>query len=87
MGHELRNPLAAIMTCSEVLHSLDLQAPMPGAACRPSRRSRRRSSVCSTICPMSPGSLGASSPRLAGIDRHLVKPVAVPEIEAAIAGP
>ncbi|NBC48909.1 MAG: response regulator [Gammaproteobacteria bacterium] len=30
LGHELRNPLAAIMTCSEVLHSLDLQAPQAG---------------------------------------------------------
>lgn len=30
LGHELRNPLAAIMTCSEVLESAQLQAPHAG---------------------------------------------------------
>lgn len=32
LGHELRNPLAAIMTCGEVLDSLQLEAP-PAARC------------------------------------------------------
>ncbi|MFP4076930.1 MAG: histidine kinase dimerization/phospho-acceptor domain-containing protein [Halochromatium sp.] len=32
LGHELRNPLAAIMTCGEVLESLQLDAPRPRGA-------------------------------------------------------
>ncbi|MFP4063293.1 MAG: ATP-binding protein [Halochromatium sp.] len=32
LGHELRNPLAAIMTCGEVLESLQLEAP-PASRC------------------------------------------------------